>query len=490
MLKELGKKITNNFGLKLLATLFAVVLWIVVVNIDDPVISDKFTTSVIAENTDYLTNQDKYFEVLDGKNTVTFSASAERSVLSEMSSSDFSATADMEKIEVDEKTGTYRVPVTIVANRYSNKVTISSKQLYLEVTLEDLGTCQKVISANTKGTVADGCALGTLEIVGSNLLKVSGPSSIVSQIDSAVATINVEGVAADVTDSVVPVLYDKDGNVIDMTKLKLSLSTVTVAAQILSTKDVTLEFDTTGKVESGYMITGIEYPLETVRIKGQSATLNPINKISIPAEVLDVTDITDDLVTIVDISSYLPSGTSLVLTSDAKVEVTVKVEPILSRTFEVPIANLSIENLRESYELEFDEDVAVVEVSGPDSVVSELKAKDIKGTVDVTSLGVGNHRVAVNFSLEDYCWITGTVRVPVVIIGDAAEDMGTGENSEVVTPEDSAGDADVVQDGSTDATDTTTTMNPSVSTPEGEGQDSSEGPASSEEAVSSEKVNQ
>lgn len=460
MLKELGKKITNNFGLKLLATLFAVVLWIVVVNIDDPVISDKFTTSVIAENTDYLTNQDKYFEVLDGKNTVTFSASAERSILSEMSNSDFSATADMEKIEVDEKTGTYRVPVTIVANRYSNKVTISSKQLYLEVTLEDLGTCQKVITANTKGTVADGCALGTLEIVGSNLLKISGPSSIVNQIDSAVATINVEGVAADVTDSVVPVLYDVDGNVIDMTKLKLSLSTVTVAAQILSTKDVALEFNTTGKVESGYMITGIEYPLTTVRIKGQSATLNPINKISIPAEVLDVTDITEDLVTMVDISSYLPSGTSLVLTSDAKVEVTVKVEPILSRTFEVPVANLSIENLRESYEMEFDEDVAVVEVSGPESVVSELKAKDIKGTINASGLGVGKHRVAVNFSLDDYCWTTGTVRVPVVIIGDTTENKNAGENSETTETEESTGATDEVKDGSGDVVDTTATMNP------------------------------
>ena len=62
MLKKLGKKITNNFGLKLLATLFAVVLWVVVINIDDPTIVLQFTTSVTAENTDYLTAQNKYFE--------------------------------------------------------------------------------------------------------------------------------------------------------------------------------------------------------------------------------------------------------------------------------------------------------------------------------------------------------------------------------------------------------------------------------------------
>lgn len=418
MLRKLGRKITNNFGLKLLAALFAVVLWVVVINIDDPTKAQSFTTSVIVENQEYLTGLNKYFEVLDGKNTVTFNASAERSVLTEMTNSDFSATADMEKIEYNENTGTYRVPVTITPKRYTNKVTIISKQLYLEVVLEDLGTSQKVITANTKGTVADGCALGNLEIVGSNLLKISGPASIISQIDSAVATINIDGVSTDVTDSVVPVLYDAAGNAIDTTRLTMSLDTVTVSAQILSTKDVSLEFNTTGKVAEGYMITGIEYPLETVRIKGESAILNPVNKITIPEEVLDVTDITESLVTLVDITSYLPSGTSLVLTSDAKIEVTVKVEPVVSKVYEVPVANLTVENLREAYLLEFDDDVVAVEISGPESIISELKAKNIVGTVNASGLGVGKHRLTVNLALEDYCWLTETVKVPAVISGN------------------------------------------------------------------------
>ena len=281
-----------------------------------------------------------------------------------------------------------------------------------------MGTSQKVITANTKGTVADGCALGNLEIVGSNLLKISGPASTISQIDSAVATINIDGVSTDVTDSVVPVLYDAAGNAIDTTRLTMSLDTVTVSAQILSTKDVSLEFNTTGKVAEGYMITGIEYPLETVRIKGESAILNPVNKITIPEEVLDVTDITESLVTLVDITSYLPSGTSLVLTSDAKIEVTVKVEPVVSKVFEVPVANLTVENLREAYLREFDDDVVAVEISGPESIISELKAKNIVGTVNASGLGVGKHRLTVNLALEDYCWLTETVKVPAVISGN------------------------------------------------------------------------
>lgn len=450
MLRRLGKKITNNFGLKLLAAVCAFVLWVVVINIDNPVVVQTFTTSVTAENTEYLTGQNKYFEVLNGKNTVTFNVSGERSVLNEMENTDFSAMADMEKIEYSED-GICRVPVSITPTRYTNKVTVTSKKLYLEVVLEDLGTCQKVITANTKGAVADGCALGDIEVVGSNLLKISGPSSIVSQIDAVTATINVEGVSADVTDSVVPVLYDGEGNVIDTTKLKMSLSTVTVSAKVLSTKDVTLEFDTVGEAAEGYVITGIECPLETIRIKGESATLNTVNKISIPAEVLDVTDIEDDLTVTVDISSYLPEGTALVLASDAKVEVTAKVELLVSKAFEVPVKNLTVTNLREGYLLEFDEDTVEVRISGPDSVVSELKSKDITGTLDAGGIGVGSHHLTVEIDLADYCRLEEKVKTSVVISAD--ESVNT-------QPEHGQNEADDSEAAETD--DTAATMAPSA----------------------------
>lgn len=422
MLKKLGKKITNNFGLKILAALLAFVLWIVVINIDNPTISKKYTTNVTTENTSFITAQNKYYEPLDGNNTITFSVSAERSIHDELSGSDFSATADMEKIEYDEESGTYRVPVTITPNRYSNKVSIVSKSLYLEVALEDLGTCQKAISATTKGNVADGCAIGEVQIVGSNLLKISGPYSVVSQIDRVEAAINVEGMSTDVTDTVVPVLYDADGNPIDTTKLTMSLSTVTISAQILNTKDVALEFHTMGEVADGCVLMGVDYSLDTVRIKGEAATLNTVNKVSIPKEVLDISGITDSLETTVDITSYLPSGTSLVLNSDAKVDVTVKVEPIVTENIVIPVGNLTIENLQDGYTARIDTDIVTVAVSGAKSEVEAVDANSLKGIINAGSLGEGEHYLTAEFTLEgEHCWID-SVRVPVTIIGDGDEE--------------------------------------------------------------------
>lgn len=461
MLKKLIKKITHNFGLKLLAAVFAVILWIVVVNIDDPMVPRSYTTSITPINEDYITSQNKYYEPLDSNNTVTFTVSAKRSVHNELSNSDFSAVADMEKIEYNQDDGSYRVPVTITPTRYSSSVEVSARQFYYDVTLEDLGTCQKVISASTKGTVADGCALGEIEIVGSNLLKISGPYSVVSQVDTAVATINVDGMATDVTDSVVPVLYDADGNVINTAKLTLSISTVAVKAQILNTKDIPLEFSTKGSVADGYMITDISYSPDTVRIKGEAAVLNEISKVTIPSEVLDVTDATENIETTVDITSYLPDGAALVLSSDAKVKVTVTVEEIASKSFQVPVSNLSVENLKEGYVVEFTEDTFSVEVYGPKSVIDELHAKSIYGVADANGLGNGSHKLAISLASadEDEYWTEDTPLVSVDITGTA---VSTESNSTSGTHENTKTDDSEKQESDTSESEETETTDSEV----------------------------
>ena len=431
MLKRIGKKLINNLGLKILALLSALVMWMVVANIDDPMIKRPYKTSVLPTNEDYITSQGKYYEWLDSDNTVSFNVSAKRNVHEKLSNADFSATADLEKIEYDEKSGMWRVPISIATSKYSgDQVEISSRQQYVEVMLEDLGTCQKAISANTRGTVADGCALGDLQIVGSNLLKISGPASIVSQIDTASATINVDGMSSDVTDSVVPVLYDKEGEVVDTSKLTLSLNTVTVSAQILNTKDVQLEFATVGEAAEGYVMTDLTYTPGTVRVKGKTPVLNPLNKITVPEEVLDITGIRENLTTTVDISSYLPSGTSLVLNSDAKVEVTVHVEPVVSRVLEVPTAGLVVSNLREGYKASYDAATIPVEVRGSQSAMEGLTVSDLTGSADAGNLGAGEHVLEVTLEVNrELCWIGLPVTVPATIERDPDAPAGSGSQA-------------------------------------------------------------
>ncbi|MDE6971412.1 MAG: hypothetical protein K2P69_16915, partial [Eubacterium sp.] len=89
MLRNVVKILTRNLGLKLLALVFAVTMWMVVVNLDDPTISRPFTIAVTLENEDVITAANKYFEIESDSANVTFNVFGKRSIVNEISSSDF-----------------------------------------------------------------------------------------------------------------------------------------------------------------------------------------------------------------------------------------------------------------------------------------------------------------------------------------------------------------------------------------------------------------
>lgn len=432
MLKKLGKILTNNFGLKILAILFAMILWLVVVNIDDPTRTKPFTTNVTLENSDYITGTlEKYYEVTNDSTTVTFSVSAKRSILEKLSSTAFSASADMERIEYNDKAKTYQIPITISVNGYStSQVSVVSRTQYVTVDLEELTTKKVMITANTEGKVADGCAIGDVSIDTTNVVNVSGPKSIVSKINSAVATINVDGMTDDITDNVIPVLYDADGNVIDTTKLKLSIDVVTVTAKILGTKEVELAVDTMGEPADGYEVTGTEFSPGTVKIKGTASVLNAVTKIEIPVEVLDISGATSDFVKEIDVTSYLPDGVSLVDKSENKVTVTVHVEEVVTKDFDVPVSNLSITNVASNYNAAFEVETVKITVSGLASDMDRLNVANISGTVDVSGLGKGVHMAQVSWNLDDSIYSVKTNVTASVSLTEKQTSDGSGDNND------------------------------------------------------------
>ena len=428
MLKTLGKKLMNNFGLKLLAILLAIVLWMVVINIDDPAVRKTMTLSVTMKNQDYITEMGKYMDILGDSNTVTFMYTTKRGIWENISSTDFSATADLKKIEAKEN-GTYRVPVIVSPIRNASQITIESKQLYLEVTLEDLGKKQFQIKANTSGTVADGCALGNVTIDNANVVQVSGPVSLVNAIDSVVATVNVDGMSADITDNVVPVFYDVNGEVIDTTKLEKSIDTVNITAQILNTKDIPLELSYMGEPEAGYCLTEVLSNPKTVRVKGTAATLNTLDRVVVPAEVLDLTGVTSDVEKTIDISTYLPEGVSLVISSDAKVNITAKIEERETKEFRIPISNITAAGLKTGYQLAYAEKYLNVSIRAGRTALGYLNSANITGTIDVENLKEGTHTVTVILELDRTIYEISDVVTEISITHVSESETGNTENN-------------------------------------------------------------
>ena len=104
-------RLTRNMGLKIMAFVFAAFLWLIVMNVDDPV--DRKTYSnipVIFANDDIISQEGNVYQVLDEQN-VSVVVSAKASVLKDIHSDDIVATEDIKDMDTD--TGLVPIPVTI-----------------------------------------------------------------------------------------------------------------------------------------------------------------------------------------------------------------------------------------------------------------------------------------------------------------------------------------------------------------------------------------
>lgn len=424
------KTLTKNLGFKILAVVFAFILWLVVYNTDDPTVTVSYTTNVTVENASAVTEMNKCYEVLNGTNTVTFAVTAKRSVLNKLEDTDFTAVADMNRMIVNEEGDEANVPIEITSKRSNSSLKYNGKNKYLEVSLEDLMKRRFIITADTSGKVADGYALGEVMVTNPNVLNVSGPASIVNKIDSVVATIDVEGMSMNLSDNVIPALYDADGQEIDTTKLKLSNTTVTISAKILSVKEIPLVFSTTGVPYGDYRVVEISSKPETVKVKGSSTILNPLSSLTIPGDVLNVSRAREDITTTIDISEYLPDGVELVNASDATVTVTVRIEAYESKKFNLNTSQITVDGLDTNYDLSFEQSTVAVTVSGLKDNLNVLTVSQLSASIDVTDLGVGTHQVNLELSLDEDNYAYQTITVTVEIKEKAKDDSeNTDDNS-------------------------------------------------------------
>ncbi|MCI6204251.1 MAG: CdaR family protein [Lachnospiraceae bacterium] len=424
------KTLTKNLGFKILAVVFAFILWLVVYNTDDPTITVSYTTNVTVENASTVTDMNKCYEVLNGTNTVSFAVTAKRSVLNKLEDTDFTAVADMNRMIVNEDGDKANVPIEITSKRSNSSLKYNGKNKYLEVSLEDLMKRRFIITADTSGKVADGYALGEVTVTNPNVLNVSGPASIVNKIDSVVATIDVDGMSMNLSDNVIPALYDADGQEIDTTKLKLSNTTVTISAKILSVKEIPLVFSTSGVPYGDNRVVEISSKPETIKVKGSSTTLNPLSSLNIPGDVLNVSGASEDITTTIDISEYLPDGVELVNASDATVTVTVRIEAYELKKFNLSTSQINVNGLDSNYDLSFDQSTVAVTVSGLKNDLNKLNTRQLSASIDVTDLGVGTHQVNLDLNLDEDNYAYQTITVTIEIKDKTKNDSeNTDDNS-------------------------------------------------------------
>ena len=440
MFKRMMKHLINNPGLKILSILIAVVLWMIVVNYDDPEKTVTFTLPVSVTNAEVLEEMGKVYEVVGQTNMAVFYVKGKRSVIDNLSSSDFVATADLSQIDFQSDSDIKLVPISVDPRRSRNDIQVTLKTVNMQITLEDLSSEQFYIAVNTQGMPAEGYAIGEIS-VSPNLVTVSGPRSVVDRISRVAANVNVAGLTSDIVDSVRPVLYDENGGVIESTQLRLNQESVDVSVQILGTKIVAVQCETSGTPAEGYQFIELEYAPETVMIKGQPEILNNIYEIRIPGEAINLDGITEDVENSIDITPYLNElGVSLVNPEENKIAVRVIVERLEVIDLELSTDDLTVLNRPEDYDISFGSQTVTIPVRGRSGELENLTLSQVRGSVDLYDLEPGTHTVEVTVTLPDHFQVMGTVTIQVHIMyieessgnedGDDAVETGGEANSE------------------------------------------------------------
>ena len=417
---DIKRALTNNIGIKLLAILFALSLWLVVVNVDDPEQTRSFTAVVTVVNDEALLNSGKYYEIKDGINTVTFRVTAKRSIIEKLSNSNFVAKADMNYLEA----GT-RVPVEVSAKEYAGNISISSKQLYLYVELENKLSNSYIVNAKTTGTPANGVVIDSVE-VNPSLITITGREPEVEKIAYAEAVIDVDGMSADVTLGVMPVFYSADGEVVDVSGLELSNQLVDVTVNFVSMKTVDVSVRTSGQLSDDLVLSSITVDPVSIALKGEPQYLNDVTGITIPDSVINLSEVTGSFSTVVDICAYLPEGVSLVDSTQNMVTIYVNMEGEVSSTVAMPKSNITIANLASGLEATVTDGNVETHLFGNADALASFDKTQLTGYIDCTGLNAGEHTVVLHYDTIDGITVQNTtINIRITRVGGDSESKAT-----------------------------------------------------------------
>lgn len=385
-------KIFNNLLLKCAAIVSAIILWLIIVNVDNPTTTKTiYNIPVNLKNTETLTEAGTAYDVISGE-AIAVQVKGPRNVVDSLKAADFVASADIDTREI-----TDTVPIEVYCIK-TGVTCIKNAPTVLKLSLEDIDEKTFDIKVSIIGTPAEGYAVGNSG-TSRNKIRVKGPVSQLNLISKVVAQIDVSAAVTDLNENAPLKLFDGNGEEINIetSKLEMSISDVIVSTQILKTKNIPVKLTVSGETEAEYRYTGMDYSPKNITVAGYDEDLKQITSLTIPSDVISIKGLTETTKKQVTISSYLPNGIKLV--SDATtVDVTLNIEPILAQEVAINKEDIVVNGKSDLLEYSYaDNNPLAILVKGITRELSEITDGSIKATINVSGLVAGSHTVKVTF---------------------------------------------------------------------------------------------
>ncbi|MBQ9063022.1 MAG: hypothetical protein IJ121_09425 [Eubacterium sp.] len=422
MVKKVSKVLRNNIGLKLLSLVIAVIIWYAVVSVNDPVIARSFSVKITTQNETYIQNGKQLFRIEDDYKTALVYLRANRSTLRDISADDITVTADLTQI-VDLDATPVMVPLQVSCPGV-DRTNITLSRTAIPITIEEIATKEIAIAVDT-GDTKPGSSYEVGRLTANpEKVSVSGPKSVVEDIETIVARIDVTGMTYSARRNADLILYDRDQNELPAATIEddITFSTessgVSVEVELWKRQsDVIIQAAYTGEPQAGYQVGAITTNPQTVSVVGSDEALAELkeagNVISIPAELIDISGSDQDYTTELDLSELMPEDMRIAANTASTAEVTVTILPEGSREFVIDVDDITPQSLNEDLTISYDQTEVTVVLRGNEEILTKLKASDLKPAIDCSSMEEGDYSAALKVTLPADVDMLDTVKITV-----------------------------------------------------------------------------
>lgn len=398
------KKVGNNLSLKILSLVIAILVWLLVVNVDNPIGTKSFViTDVQLLNEAYIDADGKMCMQDEEQVPIRVTIKAQRKILDRLSVNDIRAVADLQQA-VSLNTDPVMVPITVSCDKVSaDNIEVSPQNLSLHI--EDKDTQEFVVNVTTNNTKPDrGYEIGSLTS-NPEKIKITGPTSLINKIDKVNASIDVDGATEDVTQETDVKIIDKNGEEFtDSDMSYLNVSKVYVNARLWKVQtNVKISAKYSGTPSDGYQVESVSTTPNVISVAGSEDALNSLkeqnNTIWLPESVADISGRNSDFEVKINISDYLPDGVKLTSDSSEDVFVRVNILPEGSTVCEVPTKNIVVNNSPDGMQVAFDTAKIEVRVKKTEDTLEDLTESDIKASIDLSGMEEGSYEVPVSIEI-------------------------------------------------------------------------------------------
>ena len=441
-MRQFAKK--HDVLLKVLSLVMSVVLWAVIMDIDNPERNMRFDEVPVHITGAAALKNNTGLELIEGENTtVTVSLRGQSKSVGEVRVSQINATVDISGLtEANE----YDLPVSVTVSRSgveTNYVTPGK----VHVRVDRMESRDIPVEVNVTGTPADGFR-ASKPTTTTKKIVVQGPATELDLIDKAIATVDVSGRNSALKDYECSVtLYDKDGA--PVTSAYVTRQTekikVTVPLYRVNTIPLTVTLKDGGNLTQNQVQCKID-PENIQVVASDPAVLSEIREINLGE--IDLGSVRTDTPISMSIKDKLPSGVSLVSGQPETAKVTISVNGNATRKVQVTkFAPNDTAQDSSPYNVGILTKSVEVELRGSEN---ELKKVDVSNlsiglTYDSVSLGVGRHKVkgvAATIGLPmGVTLVEEDIEVEIEIT-DPNKNTGAGDTSVPDTSDEEGGDSE------------------------------------------------